>query len=87
MAKLIVSKFGGTSMGDAGCMLRSSEVAFRQGASLVVVSATSGTTNDLIALGKAAEGQTWPEAGRSAEGQEGLPGHQDQELRGGAGRH
>lgn len=62
MAKLIVSKFGGTSMGDAECMLRSSEVAFRQGSSVVVVSATSGTTNDLIALGKTAETQTWEEA-------------------------
>lgn len=62
MAKLIVSKFGGTSMGDAECMLRSSEVAFGRGASLVVVSATSGTTNDLIALGKASESQPWAEA-------------------------
>lgn len=62
MAKLVVSKFGGTSMGDADCMLRSAEVSFRQGSSLVVVSATSGTTNDLIALGKTAETQSWPEA-------------------------
>lgn len=62
MAKLIVSKFGGTSMGDAECMLRSAEVSYRQGSSLVAVSATSGTTNDLIALGKTAESQTWPEA-------------------------
>lgn len=62
MAKLVVSKFGGTSMGDADCMLRSAEVSFRQGSSLVVVSATSGTTNDLIALGKTAEIQSWPEA-------------------------
>lgn len=62
MAKLIVSKFGGTSMGDAECMLRSSEVAFGRGASLVVVSATSGTTNELIALGKASESQPWAEA-------------------------
>ncbi|MDG0814810.1 lysine-sensitive aspartokinase 3 [Bdellovibrio svalbardensis] len=62
MAKLIVSKFGGTSMGDAECMLRSAEVAYRQGSSMVVVSATSGTTNDLIALGKTAESQSWSEA-------------------------
>ncbi len=62
VAKLIVSKFGGTSMGDAECMLRSAEVSFRQGSSLIAVSATSGTTNDLIALGKTAESQTWPEA-------------------------
>lgn len=62
MAKLVVSKFGGTSMGDADCMLRSAEVSYRQGSSLVVVSATSGTTNDLIALGKTAETQSWPDA-------------------------
>ncbi len=54
-AKKIVSKFGGTSMGDAECMLRSAEVAFKQNASIVVVSATSGTTNDLILLGQLAE--------------------------------
>lgn len=62
MAKLVVSKFGGTSMGDADCMLRSAEVSFRQGSGLVVVSATSGTTNDLIALGKTAESQAWSES-------------------------
>lgn len=62
MGQLIVSKFGGTSMGDAACMLRSAEVSFRQGSSLVAVSATSGTTNDLISLGKVAESQTWVEA-------------------------
>lgn len=62
MAKLVVSKFGGTSMGDASCMLRSAEVSFRQASGVVVVSATSGTTNDLISLGKAAELQSWAEA-------------------------
>lgn len=62
MEKLIVSKFGGTSMGDANCMLRSAEVAFAQKSSLVVVSATSGTTNDLIALGKTAEKADWKSA-------------------------
>jgi aspartate kinase len=62
MAKLIVSKFGGTSMGDAACMRRSAEVSFKQGSTLIAVSATSGTTNDLIALGRAAEGQSWTEA-------------------------
>lgn len=62
MAQLIVSKFGGTSMGDAECMIRSAEVSFRQGSSLVAVSATSGTTNDLIALGKTAESKAWTEA-------------------------
>jgi aspartate kinase len=58
----IVSKFGGTSMGDAECMLRSAEVAHRQGSFLVVVSATSGTTNLLIELGTQAEKGLWPAA-------------------------
>lgn len=62
VAKLIVSKFGGTSMGDAACMLRSAEVSYRQGSSLIAVSATSGTTNELIALGKIAEVQPWEES-------------------------
>ena len=57
--KLIVSKFGGTSMGDAACMLRSAEVSVNQGSYLVCVSATSGTTNQLLAIGQAAAlGQT-----------------------------
>ncbi|MEK2689556.1 lysine-sensitive aspartokinase 3 [Bdellovibrio sp. GT3] len=59
MNQLVVSKFGGTSMGDAQCMLRSAEVAFRQKSSMVVVSATSGTTNDLISLGQKAEKSAW----------------------------
>lgn len=61
MTKLIVSKFGGTSMGDAECMLRSAEVSHRQGSGLIAVSATSGTTNELISLGKTAESKTWEE--------------------------
>lgn len=56
---LIVSKFGGTSMGDANCMLRSAEVALKRGSKVVVVSATSGTTNDLIELARQAEKGTW----------------------------
>lgn len=42
-------------MADANCMLRSSEVSFQRKANIVVVSATSGTTNDLILLGELAE--------------------------------
>lgn len=52
---IVVSKFGGTSMGDAPCMLRSAEVSYLRQSNLVVVSATSGTTNDLIRLGELAE--------------------------------
>ncbi len=62
MKKLIVSKFGGTSMGDASCMLRSAEVVLKQNSCLAVVSATSGTTNELIALGQTAQKSTWAEA-------------------------
>jgi len=62
VSKIVVSKFGGTSMGDASCMLRSAEVSFKQNSSIVVVSATSGTTNDLIELGKTSQAKSWSEA-------------------------
>lgn len=55
MTKKIVSKFGGTSMGDAECMRRSAAVSANRGASITVVSATSGTTNQLIEIGQSAE--------------------------------
>lgn len=59
MSVSVVSKFGGTSMNDAACMRRSAAVAARQKSCLVVVSATSGTTNDLIALGQIAQKGDW----------------------------
>jgi aspartate kinase len=59
---LIVSKFGGTSMGDAACMRRSAEVSLKRGSYMVVVSATSGTTNLLIELGQKAQGADWNQA-------------------------
>ncbi|MGZ3725582.1 MAG: lysine-sensitive aspartokinase 3 [Pseudobdellovibrio sp.] len=52
---VVVSKFGGTSMGDASCMLRSAQVSLQRKSNIVVVSATSGTTNDLIKIGELAE--------------------------------
>jgi len=58
----VVSKFGGTSMGDAECMKRSALVAYQQNSKIVVVSATSGTTNDLIELSKTAEKSSWENA-------------------------
>ncbi len=61
LGPLIVSKFGGTSMADATAMLTSAKIAIRQKSRLVVVSATSGTTNQLIALGKNAEAGKWEE--------------------------
>jgi aspartate kinase len=57
--KKVVSKFGGTSMGDAKCMLRSAEVSHTQSAFVVVVSATSGTTNQLIELSQKAQSSKW----------------------------
>lgn len=55
LSPLVVSKFGGTSMGDAAAMRQSARVAVTHQSSLVVVSATSGTTNLLIDLAHAAE--------------------------------
>jgi aspartate kinase len=59
--KIIVSKFGGTSMGDANCIRRSAQVVHKRKARFVVVSATSGTTNQLISLGQMAQNQNWSE--------------------------
>lgn len=50
--KLIVSKFGGSSMADATAMRRSAQVAKSRGSHVVVVSATYGTTNQLHELAK-----------------------------------
>lgn len=60
--KKIVSKFGGTSMADAACMLRSSAVCLQQKSNVIVVSATSGTTNDLILLAETAQNSSWSES-------------------------
>ncbi|MFN8789973.1 MAG: lysine-sensitive aspartokinase 3 [Bdellovibrionales bacterium] len=62
MFQKIVSKFGGTSMADATCQLRSAQVAHQQKSSLVVVSAASGVTNQLLELGRKAELGAWDEA-------------------------
>ena len=51
---LIVSKFGGTSMGDFASMQRSASISLERGASVIVVSATSGTTDKLIEIAKSA---------------------------------
>jgi aspartate kinase len=58
-SQLVVSKFGGTSMGDAGAMRRSAKICKDRGARMVVVSATSGTTNQLIDLARTAEKGDW----------------------------
>lgn len=53
MKKQVVSKFGGTSMNDAKTMGLCAEVAYQKQSAVVVVSATSGTTNQLLELGHA----------------------------------
>ncbi|MEX0722536.1 MAG: lysine-sensitive aspartokinase 3 [Gracilimonas sp.] len=51
---MIVSKFGGTSVGTFEAMQRSANiVADDENRRLIVISATSGTTNDLVALSAA----------------------------------
>ncbi len=59
MAKKVVSKFGGTSMADANRIRNSAEVAHARHSGLVVVSAISGVTNQLIELGALAEQGHW----------------------------
>jgi len=51
---IVVSKFGGTSMGDLASMQRSASIAKDRDTTLIVVSATSGTTDKLIAVAKSA---------------------------------
>lgn len=53
---MIVSKFGGTSMGTIEAMRRSARLCYRQKSRLVIVSATSGTTNQLLKIMECAEG-------------------------------
>lgn len=51
---IIVAKFGGTSMADAAAISQSAGIAVSRQASLVVVSATAGTTDSLVELAEAA---------------------------------
>lgn len=57
MSSINVMKFGGTSMGSAQAMLQSAQISVDRQAKLVVVSAMSGVTNELIELARAAEVQ------------------------------
>ena len=59
--KIVVSKFGGTSMANKEAMLRSAEIAKNRGSCIVCVSATSGTTNLIIKLAELATLGTWEE--------------------------
>jgi aspartate kinase len=50
---MIVSKFGGTSVGTFEAMQHSAQIVLSDlNRKLIVISATSGTTNDLVALGR-----------------------------------
>lgn len=60
--KRVVSKFGGTSMMDAVAIRRSSKIAIENSKSnVVVVSATSGTTNQLLNLIQISQTNAWEE--------------------------
>jgi aspartokinase/homoserine dehydrogenase 1 len=57
-SKLVVMKFGGTSVGDASCIARAAQIAAadaRENSVVVVVSAMSGVTNRLIEAATLAE--------------------------------
>lgn len=60
--KIVVSKFGGTSMQDTESMNQSAKVCIRQNSKVVVVSATAGTTNDLILLCELAKNDSFENA-------------------------
>jgi aspartate kinase len=55
MKSMVVAKFGGTSVANIEAMKKSATIAKNEKATLVVVSATSGTTNKLIEVMNLAE--------------------------------
>ena len=57
--KVIVSKFGGSSMADATAISRSAKIAFEKESNIIVVSATYGTTNELIELSQVSQSGNW----------------------------
>lgn len=59
MSKIVVSKFGGSSMKDHEAMLRSAEISKRQNSTLTLVSATYGTTDKLHDLIEKAQDGNW----------------------------
>ena len=50
--KIIVSKFGGTSVGNPLSLRKSAALSAKTGSSVIIVSATSGTTNLIERLAK-----------------------------------
>ncbi len=61
MSAVVVSKFGGTSMQDYSSMQRSATICAERRSLMVVVSATSGTTDQLIQMAKFASSGTMEE--------------------------
>jgi aspartate kinase len=61
MSKIVVSKFGGSSMKDHEAMLRSAKICKEQGSSVTLVSATYGTTDKLHELITKAVAGNWNE--------------------------
>lgn len=59
---IAVLKFGGTSMGTVEAMKKSADILLSRSACLVVVSATAGTTNQLIELAQKSEKQNKDQA-------------------------
>ena len=59
MQKLVVSKFGGTSMGSDSTMLKCAQIVCANHSKIAVVSATSGTTDLLLLLIKVATDKDW----------------------------
>ena len=57
--KIVVSKFGGSSMKNAEAIRRSACIAREHQATIVVVSATYGTTNNLLKLMDLAKNSDW----------------------------
>ena len=63
MKNIIVAKFGGTSMGNAQSIRQVAEIIKGYDSIVAVVSATSGTTDQLIELAeKALAGENWEES-------------------------
>ena len=59
---LNVAKFGGSSVRDAEAMTRSAQVALDHNAKIILVSATYGTTNQLLELSEKAVNEKWEQS-------------------------
>jgi aspartate kinase len=58
-SKVVVSKFGGSSMGDYQAMVRSAKIVLEQNSTIVLVSATYKTTDILVNLIENAQQGNW----------------------------